>query len=71
LTQEHFISVTKFGGYVKENILCACQSCNSSKGNRDFEIWYPTFKHFSKKRQDKILEYLESVKDDKQLTPAI
>ena len=31
LTQDHVIPVARGGGYVRENIVPACQSCNSSK----------------------------------------
>lgn len=32
LTQDHWIPITKGGGYTAENIVPACQSCNSRKG---------------------------------------
>lgn len=58
LTQEHFIPVSKGGEYTHNNILPACQSCNSSKGNRNFFIWYPKYKFYSKKREKQILTFL-------------
>lgn len=58
LAQEHFIPVTKGGEYTANNIIPSCMSCNSSKGNRAFSTWYPKFKHYSKKREEFILEYL-------------
>ena len=36
LAQEHFIPISKGGEYTVNNIIPSCQSCNSSKGNRDF-----------------------------------
>ena len=58
LTQEHFIPLSKGGEYTHNNILPACQSCNSSKNTRDFLIWYPKQFFYSKKREQKILKYL-------------
>lgn len=58
LTQEHFIALSKGGEYTVNNIVPACQSCNSSKNNKDFFIWFPKFRHYSKEREKKILEYL-------------
>ncbi|KKL48547.1 hypothetical protein LCGC14_2324420 [marine sediment metagenome] len=34
LTQDHVIPLSKDGGYIAENIVPACRSCNSRKGNR-------------------------------------
>ena len=58
LHQEHFIALSKGGGYDVTNILPSCQSCNSSKGTKDFFVWYPKFKYYSKMREDKILKFL-------------
>lgn len=58
LTQEHFIPVTKGGEYTINNIIPSCQSCNSSKGNRPFTIWYKAYKSYSKKREKIILKFL-------------
>lgn len=58
LEQEHFIALTKGGEYTINNIIPACKSCNSSKGNKDFFVWYPSQSFYSKNRQQKILKYL-------------
>jgi len=58
LHQEHFIPLTKGGGYTHNNIIPACKSCNSSKQSKDFFEWYPTYEHYNKIREKKILEYL-------------
>lgn len=34
ITRDHIIPLSKGGHHIKENIVAACQSCNSSKGNR-------------------------------------
>lgn len=62
LEQEHFISVANKGGYVKENIICACKSCNCSKSDNDFFSWYPNFEFYNKDREENILEYLNLIK---------
>jgi len=58
LQQEHFIPVAKGGEYTHNNIIPSCQSCNCSKGAKDFFDWYPKFRNYSKKREKTILEYL-------------
>ncbi|MDP4158382.1 MAG: HNH endonuclease [Bacillota bacterium] len=58
LHREHFIPISKGGGYTYSNILPACKFCNSSKKDRDFFKWYPQYEHYSHEREGKILEHL-------------
>ena len=58
LAQEHFIALSMGGEYTHNNIISACKSCNSSKQDRDFFVWYPMQPYYSKKREKKILKYL-------------
>lgn len=58
LTQEHFVPLSKGGEYTHNNIIPVCKSCNSSKHDKSFFTWYPTFKHYSPERESKILTYL-------------
>lgn len=58
LEQEHFIALTKDGEYTHNNIIPSCRSCNASKGNKDFFVWYKGYRYYSKKREQFILEYL-------------
>jgi len=67
LEKEHFISLNKNGEFTINNIICACRSCNSSKGNRDFSKWYPTYRNYSKKRETKILKFLGYENENQQL----
>lgn len=60
LAQDHFMPLSKGGGYTKENIIPACKSCNSSKSNKLFNEWYIKQPYYSKERELKILEYLVS-----------
>jgi len=59
LTQDHFIPISKSGGYIKENIIPVCKSCNPSKSDKDFFEWYPKQLFYTEERESKILEYLE------------
>lgn len=61
LTQDHFIPSSKGGGYTFDNIVPACGSCNSSKSDKDFSIWFKTYKYYDKTRELKILKYLGSI----------
>lgn len=45
LHQDHFFPSSKGGGYTKNNIVPACQSCNSRKGNIEPEYWLPIEKY--------------------------
>ena len=59
LVMEHFIPLSKNGEFTINNIIPSCQSCNSSKGVKLFDLWYPKYEYFSKKRELKILDYLK------------
>jgi len=58
-TQDHFIPITKGGGYTANNIVPSCPSCNSSKHNADFYIWYPKQPFYLQERERKITKYLD------------
>ncbi len=58
LTQDHFIPLSKGGGYELGNIIPSCLSCNSSKCANDFNTWYPRQDYYSKQREQKILKFL-------------
>lgn len=68
LHQEHFIPVSKGGEYTHNNIILSCRSCNASKGNRDFFVWYPTHESYSENREKNILEYLGYMENTQQLS---
>lgn len=68
LEQEHFIPVTHNGEYSKDNIICACRSCNSSKHDTDFFIWFRNYKYYSKDREIKILKFLHYKNNSQQLS---
>lgn len=58
LSQDHFIPLSKGGEYTKNNIVPACTKCNSSKNNKSFFDWYPKQPFYSKRREQRILKYL-------------
>lgn len=58
LHQEHFVPLSKGGGYTHNNIIVACKGCNSSKGDRDFFQWYKNYRYYDKGREQFILDYL-------------
>ena len=52
LHQDHFIPMNKDGGYTPDNIVSACQSCNSSKRDHDPFKWIA--EHFGKRNATQI-----------------
>lgn len=58
LEQEHVIPLSKGGGYTVRNIVPACKKCNSSKSNKNLEIWYPLQTSYTDERHNKILKYI-------------
>lgn len=58
LAKEHFIPLSKGGEFTHNNIVPACQTCNSSKRDKDFFEWYLKYRHYSKKREKAILKFL-------------
>lgn len=66
ITQDHFVPLSKGGEYTHNNIIPACTSCNSSKHNKSFFEWYPNYEHYSKQRENKILNFLGYYKSNTQ-----
>lgn len=58
LEQDHFVPLAKSGEYTHNNIVPACRQCNRSKHDKLFHDWYPRQAFYSKKREGKILRYL-------------
>jgi 5-methylcytosine-specific restriction endonuclease McrA len=55
LEPDHLIPVIRGGGRTMANIVLACDSCNSSKGTKAFEEWYPASTVYSVEREQRIL----------------
>ena len=64
LHQDHFIPLSKGGTYTVDNIVPACASCNSSKRDNDFNEWYTRQDFYNKDREDKIINYLNTMKQN-------
>jgi len=58
LAQEHVVPIDSGGEYTRDNIICACISCNSSKGKKPFLSWFRSSQHYTPEREAKILNYL-------------
>lgn len=63
LHHEHIIPLADGGDYAYGNVVPACRSCNSSKANQNFSIWYKTSGVFSEERNTKISAYIERSKN--------
>lgn len=55
---DHFISVSKGGTHVLNNLVPACKTCNFSKRNHHPEEWYKKQDFYCKQRWAKILKIL-------------
>lgn len=62
VTQEHIIARHTGGGYIPENIIPVCLSCNSSKFTHDFIVWYRKQSFYSEERERRIIEYCEQAR---------
>lgn len=62
ITMDHFIACTKGGKTSADNIIPACQSCNSSKQDKDAIEWFSSQPFYSYERVVSILKYLKGVK---------
>jgi 5-methylcytosine-specific restriction endonuclease McrA len=60
LSKDHFIPLTGGGGLTYDNVIPACKACNSSKGKKDFYIWFRRQSFYSEYRENKILKYLNA-----------
>jgi len=67
LEQEHFVPVFDDGSYTTDNILPSCGVCNRSKSAKDFFVWYKSYEYYNKKREVKILKYLNYKNNTQQL----
>ena len=65
LTQDHFIPLSKYGGYTANNIIPVCASCNSSKNNREFSEWYEKQNFKSKSIKEKVIKFVTMTLDDR------
>jgi len=57
LTHDHLEALSKGGRTTSDNIIPACSTCNSSKGNDDFKDWFMKQAFFSQERINKIFKW--------------
>jgi hypothetical protein len=57
LTRDHLVPVADGGLTTQENIICACTSCNSSKGKDEWRDWFMRQPFFSQDRMNKIFKW--------------
>ncbi len=57
LTKDHLKAVSKGGTTSPDNIIPACDTCNSSKGAEDFKDWFMRQPFFSQERMNRIFQW--------------
>lgn len=57
LTRDHLEPVSLGGKTTQDNIVPACGSCNSSKGNREWREWFLQQPFFSQERMNRIFAW--------------
>lgn len=67
LHQEHVVPLIDGGAYSYGNVVPACRSCNSSKRNHDFFVWYKNSNVFSRKRYMRIVQYLKDERKEQKI----
>lgn len=66
---EHFIARSQGGSDVIGNIVAACESCNSSKWQKDPYEWFKRQAHWDEKRWKQILKVLGKTQSNYQQIP--
>jgi hypothetical protein len=64
LTLDHITSRAKGGTDRITNILCACTSCNRSKGHQYWVDWYRSQKFYTQDRLAKIIEWQKQIAEN-------
>ncbi len=59
LTMDHVVPVSKGGKTVRENIVPACERCNSSKSDSDMVEWYSRQPFYSTNRLTRIYNWIK------------
>lgn len=63
LTMDHVTPVSHGGRTSVDNIIPACQTCNSSKGSKDVIQWYTSQPFYDKNRLDNIFKFIKKGSD--------
>ena len=64
LTLDHITPRSKGGSERVTNILCACHSCNQSKGHKMWSDWFLSQDFFDKEKLSKIIEWQKQIGDN-------
>lgn len=64
LTLDHITPRSKGGSERVINILCACHSCNHSKGDQMWSDWFLSQDFFDKEKLSKIIEWQKQIGDN-------
>ena len=64
LTLDHITPRSKGGSERVTNILCACHSCNQSKGHKMWSDWYLQQAFFTTERLGDIIEWQKQINDN-------
>ena len=62
LTRDHLEPVSEGGLTTQDNIVPACQSCNSSKGKEEWRSWFMKQPFFSQDRMNRIFKWRSIIK---------
>lgn len=62
LTRDHLEPVSEGGLTTQDNIVPACQSCNSSKGKLEWRSWFMKQPFFSQERMNRIFKWRSIIK---------
>ena len=64
LTLDHITPRSKGGSERVTNVLCACHSCNHSKGHQMWSDWFLSQDFFDKEKLSKIIEWQNQIGDN-------
>ena len=64
LTLDHITPRSKGGSERVTNVLCACHSCNQSKGHKMWSDWFLSQDFFDKEKLSKIIEWQKQIGDN-------
>lgn len=67
LTRDHVLPISKGGYNVQSNIVPSCKSCNSSKKDKDMEIWFKSHEFYDENRLQKIYDWMNQNNENLQM----
>lgn len=55
--RDHLIPISRLGKTVRNNVIPACPTCNRSRGNSDWQLWFRKQPFWTKAREDAIIAW--------------